>query len=232
MSLWKYVASRPVRRASARWPSLSYSLSHSAPFLSLSLYLRLNLFSFYVSASVCFCSLLSAISCFIVLFTPIQTSVIFNFRVCYSTDMVIHMTLKKNSGICSLLPCPYPHWNSWYKIICWTTGVQQHGAPVPAGTQAIRCHQEGAQGPPGGQGDQERKPGQPHTQGQDLEDRIPWDVSVESKRKRIGNVQKYQRTLWMSMSFVSLKLVSEFAIHPVRWEWTLLALDSLIWHHL
>ena len=42
-----------------------------------------------------------------------------------------------------------------------TTGVQQHGAPVPAGAQAPDGDPAGAQGPQGGPGGQEREPGQP-----------------------------------------------------------------------
>lgn len=67
----------------------------------------------------------------------------------------------------------YLHGPSWHILIqthhgtpcSWTTGVQQHGAPVPAGAQALGRHQTGTQEPQGRAGDQEREPGKPHAQG-------------------------------------------------------------------
>lgn len=62
-------------------------------------------------------------------------------------------------------------------------GVQQHGASVTAGAQSHNLRvPPGAQGPAGGQGDQEREPGQLQHERQELEDRIPRDVSPSYPR--------------------------------------------------
>lgn len=68
-------------------------------------------------------------------------------------------------------------WDSW-SLLNPPAGVQQHGASVTAGAQSHNlCVPPGAQGPAGGQGDQEREPGQLQHERQELEDRIPRDVS-------------------------------------------------------
>lgn len=60
-------------------------------------------------------------------------------------------------------------------------GVQQHGTSVTAGAQSHnRRVPPGAQGPEGGQGDQEGEPGQLQHERQELEDRVPRDVSCVS----------------------------------------------------
>ena len=57
-------------------------------------------------------------------------------------------------------------------------GVQQHGTSVTAGAESHNLRvPSGAQGPAGGQGDQEREPGQLQHERQELEDRVPGDVS-------------------------------------------------------
>lgn len=58
-------------------------------------------------------------------------------------------------------------------------GLQQHGASVPAGAESHDLRvPSGAQGPSGGQGDQEGESGQLQHERQELEDRLPRDVSV------------------------------------------------------
>lgn len=53
-----------------------------------------------------------------------------------------------------------------------TTGVQQHGAPVPVGAEGPLSDSTGTQGLPGGQQGEERESGKLPYQGQELEDRI------------------------------------------------------------
>lgn len=62
-----------------------------------------------------------------------------------------------------------------------SAGVQQHGASVTAGAESLNLRvPSGAQGPTGGQGDQEGEPGQLQHERQKLEDGIPRDVSCSS----------------------------------------------------
>lgn len=62
--------------------------------------------------------------------------------------------------------------------LCPSAGIQQHGASLSAGAKSNDiCATAGAQGLTGGQGDEEREPGQLQHEGQELEDGVPRDVS-------------------------------------------------------